>query len=104
LVHRPEEHLLPLSPFSSNSGYHAGLPRLTPRTLVSRQVLVAELDLVRRQGFAVDNEENEADGRCTGAPIVGQGGRIGNGARLPCPLCPKKHQARETSCSMARRA
>jgi DNA-binding IclR family transcriptional regulator len=53
-----------------------GLPRLTPRTLVSRQALAAELERVRRQGFALDNEENEQDGRCIGAPIVGQGGRI----------------------------
>jgi DNA-binding IclR family transcriptional regulator len=53
-----------------------GLPRLTPRTLTSRQALAAELEQVRKQGFALDNEENEEDGRCIGAPIVGQGGRI----------------------------
>ena len=52
------------------------LPRLTPRTIVTRQALAAELDLVRRQGFAVDNEENEPYGRCLSAPVVGIGGRI----------------------------
>jgi DNA-binding IclR family transcriptional regulator len=63
-----------------------GLPRLTPRTLVSRQALLSELDLVRRQGYAVDNEENEADGRCIGAPIVGQGGRVVAALSISAPV------------------
>ena len=41
-----------------------GLPRSTPRTIVSRQALAAELKRVRKQGYALDNEENEAEGRC----------------------------------------
>ena len=53
-----------------------GLPRLTPRTLVTKQALAIELERVRRQGYALDNEENEADGRCIAAPIVGAGGMI----------------------------
>jgi IclR family transcriptional regulator, KDG regulon repressor len=53
-----------------------GLPRLTPQTLVTRQALAAELELVRKQGYAIDNEENEPDGRCIGAPIAGAGGKI----------------------------
>lgn len=62
-----------------------GLPRLTPRTLVSRQALAEELEQVRRQGYAVDNEENELDGRCIGAPIVGQGGRVVAALSLSAP-------------------
>ncbi len=53
-----------------------GLPKLTPRTLTTRQALAGELENVRRQGYAMDNEENEPDGRCLGAPILGVGGRI----------------------------
>jgi DNA-binding IclR family transcriptional regulator len=53
-----------------------GLPRLTPRTLVSQQSLIKELDRVRKQGYALDNEENEPDGRCIGAGIVNKGSRI----------------------------
>jgi DNA-binding IclR family transcriptional regulator len=53
-----------------------GLPRLTPRTLVSRQSLSNELELVRKQGSALDNEENELDGRCLGAAIFDKPGRI----------------------------
>ncbi len=63
-----------------------GLPRLTPRTIVTRQALASELDLVRRQGYAMDNEENEPDGRCLGAPILGVGGRIVAALSISAPI------------------
>lgn len=63
-----------------------GLPRLTPRTLVTRQGLANELDIVRRQGYAIDNEENEADGRCIGGPILGVGGRIVAALSISAPI------------------
>lgn len=63
-----------------------GLPRLMPRTLVTRQALAAELDLVRKQGFALDNEENEPGGRCIGAPIVGLDGRIVAALSISAPI------------------
>src|SRR5579872_6090213 len=40
-----------------------GLPRLTPYSLVSRTALAAEIQKVRQQGFAIDNQENEMEGR-----------------------------------------
>jgi DNA-binding IclR family transcriptional regulator len=63
-----------------------GLPRLTPRTIVSRQGLTAELELVRKQGYALDNEENEPDGRCLGAPIHGLDGRISGALSVSAPI------------------
>ncbi len=63
-----------------------GLPRLTPKTLATKRDLLAELEEVRRQGYAVDNEENEADGRCLGAPIVGEGGRIVAALSISAPV------------------
>ena len=63
-----------------------GLPRLTPKTIVTQKGLAAELDQVRRQGYAIDNEENEADGRCIGAPVVGQGGRIIAALSISAPV------------------
>lgn len=43
-------------------------PRTT-ETITERALLVKELANVRKQGFAIDNEENEAGVRCVGAPI-----------------------------------
>jgi DNA-binding IclR family transcriptional regulator len=48
-----------------------GLPRLTATTLVTKQAVLGEIQRVREQGFALDNQENEAEGRCLGAPILG---------------------------------
>ena len=63
-----------------------GLPKLTLRTIATRQALAAELDLVRRQGYAMDNEENEPDGRCLGAPIVGVGSRVVAALSVSAPV------------------
>lgn len=52
-----------------------GLPRLTPTTITTQTALAAELARVRKRGWAIDNKENEAEGRCIGAPIVGPDGR-----------------------------
>ena len=53
-----------------------GLPRLTDQTLTTRAAVLAEVEKVRQQGWALDNQENELDGRCIGAPIKGPDGRI----------------------------
>ena len=53
-----------------------GIPRVTEHTLVTRPAILAELDKVRRQGYAIDNQENEIEGRCIGAPIHGPDGRV----------------------------
>jgi IclR family KDG regulon transcriptional repressor len=63
-----------------------GLPRLTPYTLVTKQALLAEISQVRRQGFALDNEENEPGGRCIGAPILGPGGRVIAALSISAPV------------------
>lgn len=46
-----------------------GLPRRTPRTIVSPGALERELARVRRRGYAIDDVETEDDVRCVGAPI-----------------------------------
>lgn len=53
-----------------------GLPRLTANTIVAKNALMNEIHRVREQGFAIDNQENEIDGRCVGAPIHGPDGAI----------------------------
>ncbi len=46
------------------------LPGFTPHTITELDALRDELARVRSQGYAVDNEENEAGARCIGVPIL----------------------------------
>jgi DNA-binding IclR family transcriptional regulator len=41
----------------------------TPRTITSPEALESELETIRLQGFALDDEENEVGIRCVSAPI-----------------------------------
>jgi len=52
-----------------------GTPRLTDQTLTTKPAIMAEIQKVRRQGWAIDNQENELEGRCIGAPVAGPDGR-----------------------------
>lgn len=53
-----------------------GLTRCTSMTIVEPLRLYAELELIRTQGFAVDDEEYEDGLRCIGAPIIGHTGQV----------------------------
>jgi DNA-binding IclR family transcriptional regulator len=48
-----------------------GLPARTERTLTEISALLEQLRSVRARGFAVDDQENEANIRCIGAAILG---------------------------------
>ncbi|MGN0658966.1 MAG: IclR family transcriptional regulator [Emergencia sp.] len=50
--------------------------RFTPKTLGSVDELIADLDLVRKRGWAIDDEEAEIGHRCIGAPIYDYRGDI----------------------------
>lgn len=50
--------------------------RFTPNTLVTAADLISELQRVRRQGYAVDDEEFEHGLKCIGAPIHEGSGRV----------------------------
>jgi IclR family transcriptional regulator, KDG regulon repressor len=51
------------------------LRKLGPRTITTMPRLLSKLDEVRRQGYAVDDEECRPGWRCVGAPIFDQLGR-----------------------------
>jgi IclR family acetate operon transcriptional repressor len=51
------------------------LPRFTARTITSRTRLSQALARVRRFGYALDDEENDAGIRCYGAALLGHGSR-----------------------------
>lgn len=53
-----------------------GLPARTPATLTDPDRLRAELSRVRTQGYAIDDEENEATVRCIAAPVLGALGGV----------------------------
>jgi len=53
-----------------------GLPALTPKSIGTVGALLAEIHSVRRRGYAIDNQENELDGRCIAAPISGPNGQV----------------------------
>ncbi|GHF67765.1 IclR family acetate operon transcriptional repressor [Amycolatopsis bartoniae] len=49
----------------------SGMPRRSASTITTVEEYLAELDTIRTLGYAVDNLENEADGRCVAVPLLG---------------------------------
>jgi DNA-binding IclR family transcriptional regulator len=62
-----------------------GLPRYTDNTLIDADTLAKELDKVRRQGYASDNEEAEKGVSCIGAGIYNDEGRLVAGLSVSAP-------------------
>ena len=52
------------------------LPRLTASTLVSREAVLADLDQIRRQGYAVARDELEVGLTAVAAPVRGSAGDV----------------------------
>ena len=50
--------------------------KFTEKTVGSIDELLADLELVRRRGWAIDDEESERGHRCIGAPIYDYRGDI----------------------------
>ncbi|MCI8623957.1 MAG: IclR family transcriptional regulator [Provencibacterium sp.] len=84
-----------------------GLPRFTSRTLCTREELAAELENIRRQGYACDNEECELGVRCVAVASRDDTGRVSHCFSVtgPCArLTDDKIQAHlPTMCDMAYR-
>ncbi|WP_042429309.1 IclR family transcriptional regulator [Streptacidiphilus anmyonensis] len=52
------------------------LPKYTPRSVRTREALLAEVESVRRQGWAVDRGEYEEGVNCVAVPVHGIDGRV----------------------------
>jgi IclR family transcriptional regulator, acetate operon repressor len=52
---------------------HAGMPAKTAVTITDIDTYLQELGVTRARGYALDNGENEEDGRCVAVPLVGAG-------------------------------
>ena len=53
-----------------------GLPRLTANTITTQEGLQKELEAVRQQGYALDNEECEIGHRCVSVPLYDYTGSV----------------------------
>jgi len=62
-----------------------GLPRYTDNTLADVEALAREIERIRRQGYAFDNEEAEKGVSCIGAGIYNDDGRLVAGLSVSAP-------------------
>lgn len=62
------------------------LPRLTENTITDKRELEKELVKVKKQGFALDREENEKDVRCVAAPIRNYQGEVIAALSISSPI------------------
>ncbi len=60
--------------------------RYTEHTLTSAEALIAEVGLIREQGYAEDREEHEPGIRCVAAPVLGANGQLRCGVSATVPV------------------
>ena len=73
-----------------------GLARRTENTITDPVVLMDHLKRVRKNGYALDNEENEIGIRCVAAPIYNQVGEVIAAISLSVPAIRIKARELET--------
>lgn len=53
-----------------------GMPRRTDRTITDCKLLAEDLGASLKRGYAIDDAEDEPEGRCVAAPVYGDQGKI----------------------------
>jgi IclR family transcriptional regulator, KDG regulon repressor len=53
-----------------------GLKKRTPKTITTMTRLLADLEHIKKEGYAVDDEENSLGARCLGAPVFDVTGNV----------------------------
>ncbi|MFT9848359.1 IclR family transcriptional regulator [Aneurinibacillus sp. REN35] len=76
----------------------------TPNTITSEKDFLAELQKVREQGFALDNEENEPGVACIAVPIRNHTGQVVAAMSMSQPATRLNTQTIEESMSMLKEA
>ena len=69
----------------------AGMPSLTEKTLTSPDALAEEMRKIRRDGFAVDDEEQKPGLRCLAANIYGADGHVAAAVSISGPVVRVSH-------------
>jgi DNA-binding IclR family transcriptional regulator len=64
------------------------LTRFTPNTITDRQRLLAELELIRGSGYAIDREEDYAGVECVAVPIFAADGECVAAVSVSYPAAP----------------
>ncbi len=54
----------------------AGMPAQTQRTITDPDVMLVELERIRKRGYALDDNEQEIGVRCIAVPVVGAPGQV----------------------------
>jgi DNA-binding IclR family transcriptional regulator len=117
-VHLQPGSRVPLTCTASGKLFLARLPRLrrdrllaqmrferhTERTLADRASLEQELERIRRQGFAVDNEEYLAGLLCVAVPVIDARGRAIAAVAVQAPVARLPRERAETTLPALERA
>jgi IclR family KDG regulon transcriptional repressor len=62
------------------------LTAVTPKTIINLKDFLAEIDKVKANGYAVDEEENELGGRCLAAPVMNNTGKAMAAISVSAPI------------------
>lgn len=69
--------IAPLSDVEIRAIVHRhGMPALSPHTITDAEALLADVERVRRRGYALDDEEGAVGMRCLAAPIFDHNGSV----------------------------
>jgi IclR family transcriptional regulator, acetate operon repressor len=67
-----------------------GMPAFTERTLTRVDLYLSELQRIREQGFAIDDRENESEGRCVAVAVAGAQPPIAISLSAPISRLPRE--------------
>jgi DNA-binding IclR family transcriptional regulator len=97
LAHLPKNEWLPLYPESL-------LLPMTAYTLTDRDALFTQLELIRNQGYAQDNQETVVGFRCIAAPVFNQAREVVAAVSCSMPLHQWEAKSAEAQLEMIRLA